>query len=99
MQEEPSALLESVSALLQSDVKLVAEDYALLKQLNEMAVSKYADMATVTKSLSLHVEDLKSKYKSFEPYLAKVDEICESVASIEQTVMLLEDYTTRLVSF
>jgi hypothetical protein len=27
--------------------------------------------------------------------LAKVDEICEAVSQIEQTVMLLDDYTMR----
>jgi hypothetical protein len=48
-----------------------------------------------TKSLSLYVSDIGSKAKSFEPYLAKVDEICEAVSQIEQTVMLLDDYTMR----
>ncbi len=48
-----------------------------------------------TRSLSLYVSDLGSKVKSFEPYLAKVDEICEAVGQIEQTVMLLDDYTMR----
>ncbi len=47
------------------------------------------------KSLAVYVGGLDSKAKSFEPYLAKVDEICEAVGQIEQTVMLLDDYTLR----
>ncbi len=41
------------------------------------------------------MRDLDSKAKSFEPYLAKVDEICEAVSQIEQTVVVLDDYTMR----
>jgi hypothetical protein len=47
--------------------------------------------------LGLYVDDVAGKYKSFEPYLAKVDQICDEVAQIEETVMLLDDYTIRLV--
>lgn len=94
---EQTALTSSLTALLQSDLSLVAADYELLRALNEEAARRYGDMATVTKSLSVHVEDVKGKYRSFEPFLAKVDDICDSVAKLEQTVLMLDDYTMRLV--
>ena len=92
-----AALVEAVRRLVRADVEAVADDYALLQTLNQHATARYADMATVTKSLNVHVEDVKSKYRSFEPYLARVDEICDSVAKLEQTVLMLDDYTMRLV--
>jgi uncharacterized protein YoxC len=90
-------LQKSVTKLLSSDLQIASKDYELLKKLNDTACVKYQEMAAVTKTLSVHVEDVKSKYKSFEPYLAKVEEICDAVAKIEQTVALLDDYTMRLV--
>ena len=74
-QSPDAALAASATQLLQSDIDIVTKDYQLLKDLNDAAAKKYAEMATVTKSLSVHVEDVKSKYRSFEPYLAKVDEV------------------------
>lgn len=74
----------------------VATDYKLLTALNEAATSKYASMALVTKSLIVHTEDLRAKYRSFEPYLARVDEICESVAKIEQVTRVCTPHRRRL---
>ena len=88
--------LASVAALLQSDLKVASNDYKLVKKLNDAASEKYENMTQTTKSLSLHVDDLKAKYKSFEPYLAKVEEISAAVDQLEQMVLLLDDYTTRL---
>lgn len=91
-----AALLDQVAVLLQGDLALVAEDYRLLTALTEAARRKYQDMGTVTRSLTVHTADLHAKYRAFEPYLERVAEICESVAAIENTVMLLDDYTLRL---
>ena len=93
---DTSELFANLSLAMQSDLRLAAEDYKLLSAMNGAAADKYENMQEVLLNLSKHVQDLKSKYKSFEPYLAKVDEICENVTQIEQTVILLDDYTTRL---
>jgi hypothetical protein len=42
-----AALSAAVVRLLQSDLRIVAEDYNLLKRLNEAASNKYADMSTI----------------------------------------------------
>ena len=95
--EAEASLSEAVGRLMQSDLRVVQADYDLLRRMNEAASAKYAELGGVTKVLSRHVEDIRSKDASFRPYLERVDEICDAVAQIEQTVMLLDDYTIRLV--
>jgi len=73
-----------------------SEDYKLLENMNVVTKEKYGEMTTMAGKLGESMKLLQEKYKTFQPYLEKIDEIDASVTDLEKTVVLLDEYTQRL---
>jgi len=89
----------NVSEYLKSELQATSLDFELLRNMNDATKEKYSELNTVAKNLSLFLEDLQKKYRDFEPYLKKIDQIDTNVSELEHTVQLLDDYTKRLEKF
>jgi len=94
--ELTSTMFSNISAYLKGELLATSEDYKLLESMNLAASEKYAEMTDVAKGLTSFMKDLQIKYKDFNPYLEKIDEIDTNVTELEKTVLLLDEYTRRL---
>jgi len=94
--ELTTAMFYNISAYLKGELLATSEDYKLLESMNLLASEKYVEMTDVAKGLTSFMKDLQIKYKDFQPYLEKIDEIDTNVTELEKTVLLLDDYTKRL---
>jgi biogenesis of lysosome-related organelles complex 1 subunit 2 len=94
--DETKALFNNLSNYLQSELLITSDDYKLLYQMNVLTKEKYVDMTKMTAQLATGMTELQAKYKAFQPYLAKIDEIETSVSELEKTVLALDDYTKKL---
>jgi len=81
---------------LQSELLVTSEDYKLLYQMNTSTKEKYVGMTKLSTQLVAGMTELQTKYKTFQPYLVKIDEIETSVNELEKTVLLLDEYTRKL---
>eukprot|EP01116_Phalansterium_solitarium_P010063 TRINITY_DN24474_c0_g1_i1.p1 TRINITY_DN24474_c0_g1~~TRINITY_DN24474_c0_g1_i1.p1 ORF type:complete len:151 (-),score=35.36 TRINITY_DN24474_c0_g1_i1:101-520(-) len=89
-------MFNKVYEYFQSELEGTVEDFTLLENMNTATKEKYAEMTLVAKALTTFMENLQNKYKDFEPYLRKIEEIDNNVGELERTVGLLDDYTKRL---
>lgn len=83
---------------LQGELISTAEDYKLLEQMNRATITKYTEMKHIAVNIHKAMVDLNEKYASLQPYLDQIDQIDESVASLEQAAYKLDAYSKRLES-
>ena len=91
-----STAFGAMNQYLTAELTTSTDELVLLRDLNTAAKQKYSGMADNTAQLVKYMSDLKEKYDSLAPYLAKVDEVDRSVTELEQTVASLDDYTKRI---
>eukprot|EP01121_Diplochlamys_sp_Union-15-3_P011392 TRINITY_DN3302_c0_g4_i1.p1 TRINITY_DN3302_c0_g4~~TRINITY_DN3302_c0_g4_i1.p1 ORF type:complete len:203 (-),score=48.73 TRINITY_DN3302_c0_g4_i1:19-579(-) len=89
-------LFRTLSDYLRGELLATSEDYKLLENMNNVTKEKYVEMTEMAVKLGEQMTLLQQKYKSFQPYLEKIDEIDTSVNELEKTVVLLDEYTLRL---
>ncbi|KAK2160738.1 hypothetical protein LSH36_127g06053 [Paralvinella palmiformis] len=82
---------------INGELVCTAEDYRLLENMNKATLNKYIEMKQITSNISKSIKDLNEKCK-YIPYLEKIDQIEESVASLEQAAYKLDAYSKRLES-
>eukprot|EP01123_Difflugia_compressa_P006337 TRINITY_DN18533_c0_g1_i1.p1 TRINITY_DN18533_c0_g1~~TRINITY_DN18533_c0_g1_i1.p1 ORF type:complete len:200 (+),score=59.60 TRINITY_DN18533_c0_g1_i1:31-600(+) len=93
---DTKTLFNHLANYIQNELLITNEDYKLLHQMNVITKDKYAEMTQMTQQLVVGMTELQTKYKSFQPYLDKIDEIEISVDELEKTVLMLDDYTKKL---
>ncbi|XP_064626710.1 biogenesis of lysosome-related organelles complex 1 subunit 2-like [Lineus longissimus] len=81
---------------LKGDLAATAEDYKLLEQMNRITIGKYTEMKQIASNVSHSMNDINEKYRSLQPYLDQIDQVEESVASLEQAAYRLDAYSKRL---
>jgi len=89
-------LFRTLSDYLRGELMATSEDYKLLENMNVVTKDKYGEMTSMAAKLGESMKLLQEKYKTFQPYLEKIDEIDSSVTDLEKTVVLLDEYTQRL---
>jgi len=93
---EAEVLFENLSKYLKGELSSASVDFKLLEQMNVITKDKYQEMAKSAELLVAAMGQLQKKYAAFEPFLAQIDEIDASVKELEETVLLLDQYTSRL---
>lgn len=81
---------------LTGELESTSEDYQLLERMNKATISKYVEMKHIASNISKAMTNLHEKYESLQPYLEQIDQIEESVASLEQAAYKLDAYSKRL---
>ncbi|EDV25548.1 uncharacterized protein TRIADDRAFT_55758 [Trichoplax adhaerens] len=81
---------------LQGELNATVGEYELLHDLNDAAVVKYSDMATLVGSLKDTMQDVNEKYVKLLPYLKKIDELEKSIQKLETVAKDLDSYSKRL---
>lgn len=89
-------MFQKMTAYLQGDLSVTAEDYKLLEQMNLVTSKKYADMRNIALQIGDSMTGLQNKYQSLQPYLDQIDQVEESVTSLEQAALRLDAYSKRL---
>eukprot|EP00013_Stygamoeba_regulata_P023874 CAMPEP_0177651338 /NCGR_PEP_ID=MMETSP0447-20121125/12488_1 /TAXON_ID=0 /ORGANISM="Stygamoeba regulata, Strain BSH-02190019" /LENGTH=140 /DNA_ID=CAMNT_0019154399 /DNA_START=78 /DNA_END=500 /DNA_ORIENTATION=+ len=91
-----SEMFNSVGYYLEGKLEGTAADYALLEAMNKLATDKYRDMADDAEHMASSMETLQRQYTELQPYLQKIDDVQVAVGSLEESVRMLSDYTSRL---
>ncbi|CAD5122212.1 unnamed protein product [Dimorphilus gyrociliatus] len=84
------------SLYLEGELKITAEEYLLLENMNRTTTKKYDEMRMIAKQVDLSLKELMEKYNSLQPFLEQLDQIEKSVTSLEQTAYQLDAYCKKL---
>lgn len=84
------------SEYLKGELEGTVEDYKLLETMNKVTISKYSEMKNIAAGLGKALTDLNEKYKMLQPFLDQIDQIDDSVSSLEQAAYKLDAYSKRL---
>ncbi|XP_064617630.1 biogenesis of lysosome-related organelles complex 1 subunit 2-like [Liolophura sinensis] len=87
---------QNTADYLKGELEATAEDYKLLEEMNKVTVTKYEEMKHIAINISKSLHVMNEKYKLLQPYLDQIDQIEESVASLEQAAYRLDAYSKRL---
>ncbi|ESO98233.1 hypothetical protein LOTGIDRAFT_231346 [Lottia gigantea] len=87
---------QKTAEYVQGELEGTIEDYRLLEKMNKVTVGKYSEMKNIATSIESALRDLNVKYRSLQPYLEQIDQIEDSVASLEQAAYSLDHYSKRL---
>jgi len=81
---DTNTLFNHLTNYLHNELLVTSEDYKLLHQMNVITRDKYVEMTKMTTQLVSGMTELQTKYKTFQPYLDKIDEIEVSVDELEK---------------
>lgn len=89
-------MFENISAFIQEEFQGSAEDYTLLKQMNETTCSKYQDIQHIISCLNASSLEMNNKLEHLEPLLQQIDSIDECVNKLESSALQLDAYSMEL---
>lgn len=89
-------MFENISAFIQEEFQGSAEDYTLLKQMNETTCSKYQDIQHIISCLNASSLEMNHKLEHLEPLLQQIDSIDECVNKLESSALQLDAYSLEL---
>ncbi|ESN99359.1 hypothetical protein HELRODRAFT_67423, partial [Helobdella robusta] len=76
------------------------EEYQLLERMNYESTKKFLEMKDVSVGICSSIENLNVKYANLQPYFEMIDQLEESVTSLEQAIYKVDSYSKRLgISF
>ena len=81
---------------LHGELEGTIEDYKLLENMNRITINKYTEMKSTADSIAVNLQTLNDKYKQLQPFLDQIDQIEESVSTLEQAAYKLDNYSKRL---
>ena len=64
--------------------------------MNRITINKYTEMKSTADSIAVNLQTLNDKYKQLQPFLDQIDQIEESVSTLEQAAYKLDNYSKRL---
>lgn len=91
-------LFDKLSTYLQAELSGTKDTYALLEELNTIAIDQYTNLSHSATQIKDSLHDLDVKYKLLLPYLEQLNQLDVSVASLEQATLRLDAYTKVLES-
>ncbi|KAF7992795.1 hypothetical protein HCN44_005139 [Aphidius gifuensis] len=91
-----NSMFQKTAEYLQEELTSTHADYRLLERLNKETIAKYAELKTISSSVSQSLDALNQKYKKLEPVLDNINQIDDSVAKLEQAAYKLAAYSKRL---
>lgn len=83
---------------LNGEFESTSDEYRLLEQMNRATLKKYVEMKDISSNISKAMMDLNEKYNGLMPYLEMIDQLDDSIASLEQAAYKLDAYSKRLES-
>lgn len=92
-----TTLFEKTSDYLHGELTATNDHYILLQRINELAITKYADLRQITVNLNKTVDDYNVMYEStIQPLLEQIDVIEQQVSKLEVCANNLDNYTKQL---
>lgn len=91
-----TTMFQKTGEYLQEELTATHADYRLLERLNKEAISKYAELKTISANVSQSLDALNAKYKKLQPVLDNINQIDDSVTKLEQAAYKLAAYSKRL---
>eukprot|EP00116_Pleurobrachia_bachei_P000995 sb/3461257/ len=91
-------LFNKMADYMQTELSGTKDTYAMLEELNGIALEQYSKLTHSTSQIKDSLNDLDVKYKLLLPYLEQLNQLDVSVASLEQATLRLDAYTKVLES-
>ncbi|KAJ0988253.1 hypothetical protein J5N97_006609 [Dioscorea zingiberensis] len=94
--ESLAQLFTSVSAMVKGELEGTNNQLKLLEKLNQRVTDEYKSFGDVASGLSVFVEQLSAKNRSFDEYLQQIDAIEQQVKEFEAVISMLDKYVDLL---
>ncbi|DBA92468.1 TPA: biogenesis of lysosome-related organelles complex 1 subunit 2 [Trebouxia sp. C0004] len=89
--------MNELAAVVVAETASSCLDYILLKDMNQLAQTQYADMANFVKGLQPQMEDLLVCQEAAEPVLEAIAKLEQNLAVIESAVSQLEHESKQVM--
>ncbi|KAJ2488984.1 RalA-binding protein 1 [Coemansia sp. RSA 2050] len=88
----------STALYLQSELEATGGDLQLLEKLNDTSISKYEGLSRQAQDMLVHAYKVKQTYNEMKIQMAEVDDLLESINSLEKVAMELDRYSLQLMA-
>ncbi|KNC96159.1 uncharacterized protein SPPG_08547 [Spizellomyces punctatus DAOM BR117] len=88
--------LVKVAEAIRNDVTAAGDDLTVLQSMTALARDRYAEYNATAQELIAGMGKVQHTYAEMETYIDQIFDVERQVASIEQVVSELDDYTKRL---
>ncbi|KAL0035395.1 hypothetical protein WJX77_004578 [Trebouxia sp. C0004] len=95
--QKAQVLMNELAAVVVAETASSCLDYILLKDMNQLAQTQYADMANFVKGLQPQMEDLLVCQEAAEPVLEAIAKLEQNLAVIESAVSQLEHESKQVM--
>lgn len=96
LQSLSSDMFHKMTAYLHAEVQGTVEDYMLLEKMNHATLAKYDGMLRTAHHTGNALHSVNQKFVHLLPYLEQIEQIENTVLSLEQAAYKLDAYTKRL---
>ncbi|KAL0210342.1 hypothetical protein RCL1_004778 [Eukaryota sp. TZLM3-RCL] len=96
MSQIPQQLVNEVSEVISTDIKVAQSSFKLLESVNSAALEQVSQLTHLGDDLTTTVTHLHEKYQECIPVFEKIDIIDQKVAELEKVVHLLDQYSKKL---
>ncbi|XP_039124157.1 biogenesis of lysosome-related organelles complex 1 subunit 2 [Dioscorea cayenensis subsp. rotundata] len=94
--ESLAQLFTSVSTMVKGELEGTNNQLKLLEKMNHRVTEEYKSFGDVASGLSVFVEQLSAKNRSFDEYLQQIDTIEQQVTEFEAVISMLDKYVLLL---
>nr|CAB3225739.1 biogenesis of lysosome-related organelles complex 1 subunit 2-like [Phallusia mammillata] len=91
-----SNMFQKMTLYLHGEVESTVEDYSLLERMNKVTTEKYGGMLQTAKQVGDSLRLINQKFVNLRPYLEQIEQIEQTVLSLEQAAYKLDAYTKKL---
>ncbi|KAJ1963037.1 biogenesis of lysosome- organelles complex 1 subunit 2 [Dipsacomyces acuminosporus] len=86
----------STAMYLQSELESAGGELHLLEKLNDASIAKYEGISRQAQDMLVHASKTKQIYKEMETQMAEIDNLVQSIDSLEQMALELDGYSQQL---
>ena len=95
-EEEVARFYQQVERLAECEMKVLAEDWTFLGEVNAMHAAKYSDLCRDADDVLRAVSDVKGKIAELPEYFKLIDDLDGSLSALESAAVKLDQYSRAL---
>eukprot|EP00759_Apiculatamorpha_spiralis_P012911 PhF_6_TR19758/c0_g1_i1/m.28820/K16750/BLOC1S2; biogenesis of lysosome-related organelles complex 1 subunit 2 len=96
LKDATQAFAESLSKVVDGEVRVMDEDLKLLESSNLVLGRRYEGLAKRATTLRTDVQQMQQSYNTVASYFSQIDELESNITLLESLVKGLDDYSKRL---
>nr|XP_026692711.1 biogenesis of lysosome-related organelles complex 1 subunit 2-like [Ciona intestinalis] len=91
-----SEMFQKMSLYLNGEVENTIQDYILLENMNKATTVRYDEMHHTARTVGDSLHEINQKFSDLQPYLEQIENIEQSILTLEQAAYKLDAYSKRL---